>query len=616
MKNHTRVVFRRAFLVLFAPLVMGLASCGGGGGDSGGGGQNPPPPPPPTDNDPTVSWVSPQDNDTVSGMVTLEGSATDDNGVSKVEFFDEGASLGSDTTSPYSLDWDTTSVADGNHSLKVVATDSGNNTAEKTITVTVDNAPPDSDGDGVPDAADACPFDPTSWIDVSGDGVCDTESPKASFGLYSLSQPAVLSTELSSYSPTICAYEASSIEYHVFARYWDAGEVRKLGDIAEIELFDDGQGVDTTAGDHFFCGKVTPNYANPTNLALVPGKLDAFTFDIQLKNAAGNYLSPDEIANVRPFEPTLGVLVVDPSALVQTNVLSPSVKTANRVINVVVGENQFDACNRIDIANVTQKVYGAFPNSPDPFDFMVTFKPGMLFDNGNPAAYRIKNDYTHNALGLFDHTSTYGSAGRLRGVVCQTDNIDGVAISHEFAHFFVGYYSFTDSYTHYLTAENPAELEANGCLEPDGQDYIRGECVGSRHHYQYNEVTMRSMSLLCPNEMQGERYATVIVPPLGTILASQTVIADDAYLENETGPMNPSCTASQKDFRAAFVVVTENELADDVLLSGINALAEYLSGNYVGEDISVDGYIPITRQGSFSWKTWDRATLETLLPPQ
>jgi hypothetical protein len=45
------------------------------------------------------------------------------------------------------------------------------------IFVTYAPAPPDSDGDGVPDADDAFPDDPTEWADSDGDGLGDNSDP-------------------------------------------------------------------------------------------------------------------------------------------------------------------------------------------------------------------------------------------------------------------------------------------------------------------------------------------------------------------------------------------------------------------------------------------------------
>lgn len=62
-----------------------------------------------------------------SGTITLNATATDNVGVSKVEFHVDGSLKGSDTSSPYSLALNSTSLANGSHSLVAKAFDAANN---------------------------------------------------------------------------------------------------------------------------------------------------------------------------------------------------------------------------------------------------------------------------------------------------------------------------------------------------------------------------------------------------------------------------------------------------------------------------------------------------------
>ncbi|HYI02390.1 Ig-like domain-containing protein [Hyalangium sp.] len=95
------------------------------------------------DNDtdaPSVTLTSPQGGQTVSGAVVLTASASDDRGVTRVEFYRGSTFLGSDTSAPYSYNWNTTSIAWGTFTLRAVAVDAaGNWGTAATVTVTVDN---------------------------------------------------------------------------------------------------------------------------------------------------------------------------------------------------------------------------------------------------------------------------------------------------------------------------------------------------------------------------------------------------------------------------------------------------------------------------------------------
>jgi hypothetical protein len=89
---------------------------------------------------PTVSITAPSGGATVSGSsVTVSANASDNVGVSGVQFKLDGANLGSeDTTSPYSITWNATTASNGSHTLTAVARDAaGNTTTSSTVSVTV-----------------------------------------------------------------------------------------------------------------------------------------------------------------------------------------------------------------------------------------------------------------------------------------------------------------------------------------------------------------------------------------------------------------------------------------------------------------------------------------------
>jgi len=101
-----------------------LADCGGGT---------------PTDTAPTVTITNPSNGATVSGSVNVTANASDDNGVTQVEFFVDSTSLGVDTTAPYSASWDTTAYSDGAHTVSAIATDTIGQTGNNSVSVTVQN---------------------------------------------------------------------------------------------------------------------------------------------------------------------------------------------------------------------------------------------------------------------------------------------------------------------------------------------------------------------------------------------------------------------------------------------------------------------------------------------
>lgn len=97
-------------------------------------------PPPPDTQAPTISVTSPASGSTVSGLVDITASASDNVGVTKVEFYVDGILFATDTTSPYLASWDTTTVSNGSHTLSAKAYDlAGNVGTSAAVTVTVNN---------------------------------------------------------------------------------------------------------------------------------------------------------------------------------------------------------------------------------------------------------------------------------------------------------------------------------------------------------------------------------------------------------------------------------------------------------------------------------------------
>jgi hypothetical protein len=99
---------------------------------------------PPDANAPAVTMTSPTGGSTVAGTVPVTASASDDTGVASVTFFVDGTQLESpDTISPFGVNWNTTQVTDGSHTLTATARDTaGNTTTSAPVTVTVANTVP------------------------------------------------------------------------------------------------------------------------------------------------------------------------------------------------------------------------------------------------------------------------------------------------------------------------------------------------------------------------------------------------------------------------------------------------------------------------------------------
>jgi peptidoglycan/xylan/chitin deacetylase (PgdA/CDA1 family) len=89
---------------------------------------------------PTVALTAPADGATVTGSVAVSATAGDNVGVGRVEFYRGSTLIGSDGTSPYSVNWDASAVPSGTYVLTAKAFDtSGNSTTSASRSVTVSN---------------------------------------------------------------------------------------------------------------------------------------------------------------------------------------------------------------------------------------------------------------------------------------------------------------------------------------------------------------------------------------------------------------------------------------------------------------------------------------------
>lgn len=88
---------------------------------------------------PSVGILTPSQNQTISGTVTLSASVSDNVAVALVRFFANSSLIGQLTSGPYSATWNSASVSDGLQTLTVEAKDSSGNVNTSTIQVNVKN---------------------------------------------------------------------------------------------------------------------------------------------------------------------------------------------------------------------------------------------------------------------------------------------------------------------------------------------------------------------------------------------------------------------------------------------------------------------------------------------
>lgn len=92
---------------------------------------------------PTVALTAPTDGATLSGTTAVTADATDNVGVTSVQFFAGTTAIGTANAAPFTINWDTTTIANGTYQITAVASDAaGNTTTSGAINVTVSNTAP------------------------------------------------------------------------------------------------------------------------------------------------------------------------------------------------------------------------------------------------------------------------------------------------------------------------------------------------------------------------------------------------------------------------------------------------------------------------------------------
>ncbi|GGR72070.1 hypothetical protein GCM10008959_37080 [Deinococcus seoulensis] len=98
---------------------------------------------------PTVSLVPSATTIVSAGTVTFDVKATDNTGVTKVEFYDNGKLIATDTAAPYSASAAYAFADNGTHAIMVKAYDASGNVGEASATVTVAIADANEPNDSV-----------------------------------------------------------------------------------------------------------------------------------------------------------------------------------------------------------------------------------------------------------------------------------------------------------------------------------------------------------------------------------------------------------------------------------------------------------------------------------
>jgi hypothetical protein len=104
----------------------------------------------PGDTTPPVVTLPLPGNGTVSGTVPLTAQASDDVAVTRVEFYLDGQLQATRTAAPYTWEFNSAAVSNGQHTVWAKAYDAAGNVGQASVTLTVDNTVVGPPGVGVP----------------------------------------------------------------------------------------------------------------------------------------------------------------------------------------------------------------------------------------------------------------------------------------------------------------------------------------------------------------------------------------------------------------------------------------------------------------------------------
>lgn len=236
---------------------------------------------------PTVAVSAPSPAAQVSGTsVGISAKAYDDRRVDSVQFFVDGNSVGTDTTEPFSVTWNSTSVGNGSHNLTARATDdAGNETTSAAVGVTVGNsaAPTTSItsptggvvGGTVPVSANANDDFAVTKVELYANGLLigsDDSSP------YSFSWDTL--------AAALPAYDGAHV---LTTKAYDGHE--HVTTSAPVNVTVDNR------GDSLYSAEITTPTSFPERMDYVPGAQtqQQYEFDVQVMNTGTKPLSASDV---------------------------------------------------------------------------------------------------------------------------------------------------------------------------------------------------------------------------------------------------------------------------------------------------------------------------------
>lgn len=303
-----------------------------------------------------------------------------------------------------------------------------------------------------------------------------------------------------------------------------------------------------------------------------PGDAHQFVGFLDLYDGGTRTLRHNVFVNVRDL--------TMPDVAVST--ITPDLQSSPHVVNL-----RFDSLSSgyADPVTPLQRLYQAFP---DAFDFLAVVSQVNYY--ANRTYHRVKNDIAGLGLQDFDYTATYGSAGRLQGIITYPISsyfdLGETGSVHEIGHRWMAYLStpsLASTVYHWPLSDiaygimgMSQGLDNQGVAFPfeivpqPGGDYLL-RCIEPAR--EYNDLELYLMGLL-PKDSVGTHFVftdQTQTPTCGGLLHGpvQTLtIADVIASDGERPP------ASQRSFAIATLVLSRGRLLSQDEMAFFDHMAE------------------------------------------
>ncbi|MGB7843496.1 MAG: hypothetical protein WBL21_11935 [Salinimicrobium sp.] len=251
---------------------------------------------------------------------------------------------------------------------------------------------------------------------------------------------------------------------------------------------------------------------------------------------------------------------------------------SGQFLNYIIPQTKYDLflAGRGDYALVTNKVYEYFK---DDFDFIFIFADEDERPDGQPYGTNRSVKLDIDGLGglLYDDTSTYGSAGRLKSILYLPliRYVQNGPFLHEISHHWANK-DFVPSTVNHHWGYSSAGGQLGGFDELvdlgngsylgklKGEDGF-GTVANGGNSVGYSNAEMYLMGLIPASDLEVIQVAEnpENAEGVGMFTADKITSYTPAFLIDKHGERSPSFNDSQKEFKAITVIISTSPISDE-----------------------------------------------------